>query len=57
MIYFGKELQDRVHGLLHESLSRLGMLGLGRRETIRFSTHEKLYEPLDAEEKLYRRVS
>jgi chemotaxis protein methyltransferase CheR len=55
MIYFNKSLQDRVHGLIHGSLARLGVLGLGLRETIRLSPHEQDYEALDAAERIYRK--
>jgi chemotaxis protein methyltransferase CheR len=33
MIYFNKALQARVHALLYHSLARLGVLGLGRRNS------------------------
>jgi chemotaxis protein methyltransferase CheR len=56
MIYFNRELQARVHGLLYGSLATLGYLGLGRSETLRFSTHESCYEPLPGRERLYRKV-
>jgi chemotaxis protein methyltransferase CheR len=57
MIYFNKTLQDRVHGLLHHSLSRFGVLGLGRKESIRFAPHEACYDILDDAERLYRKVA
>ena len=57
MIYFNRELQERVHGLLLESLAMFGILGLGSRESLRFLTQERRYEPLVASEKLYRRVA
>ncbi|MBI5518399.1 MAG: protein-glutamate O-methyltransferase CheR [Deltaproteobacteria bacterium] len=57
MIYFNKSLQDRVHGLLYRSLSRLGVLGLGRKESLRFTPHETFYEALDEPERLYRRAT
>ena len=57
MIYFGKELQARVHGLLHESLGVFGYLGIGKRESLKFTPHEGCYEQVDAEEKIYRRVT
>ena len=57
MIYFGKELQARVHGLLHESLGVFGYLGIGRRESLKFTPYEGCYEQVDAEEKIYRRVA
>ncbi len=57
MIYFDKALQDRVHALFHESLLRLGFLGLGKRESMRFTPHEDRYEAVDAAEKLFRKVA
>ena len=57
MIYFDKVLQERVHGLLHDSLATFGVLGLGRKESVRFSGHEAGYEALDPVEKLYRKVA
>jgi chemotaxis protein methyltransferase CheR len=56
MIYFDRPLQQRVHGLFHESLERFGILALGHRESIRFTGFESCYEELDAQEKLYRKV-
>ena len=56
MIYFSAPLQHRVHGLFYDSLATLGYLGLGRGETIRFSTHEGRYEAVSARERLYRKV-
>src|SRR5262249_16229503 len=35
MIYFDETLQQRVHRLLHASLRRYGVLGLGRKESLR----------------------
>ncbi len=57
MIYFGKELQDRVQALFYESLETFGVLGLGQKESIRFSPYEDQFEELDARERLYRKVS
>src|SRR6478672_7586035 len=56
MIYFDRKLQDHVHKLFFESLVTFGVLGLGHKESIRFSPHEKGYEELDASEKLYRKI-
>ena len=56
MIYFNKELQDRVHGLLYQSLVRLGILGLGRKESLRFTPHETDYSEVDLGQRLYRRM-
>jgi chemotaxis protein methyltransferase CheR len=57
MIYFDRTLQNRVHELFYESLVRLGVLGLGAKETIHFSPFEEGYQELDPGEKLYRKVS
>jgi chemotaxis protein methyltransferase CheR len=57
MIYFNRQLQERTHGLLHASLGMFGLLGLGARESLRFMPQERMYEPLVAGERLYRRVA
>jgi chemotaxis protein methyltransferase CheR len=56
MIYFDRPLQNRVHALFHSSLERFGILGVGHKESIRFTGFEDRYEELDAHEKLYRKV-
>jgi chemotaxis protein methyltransferase CheR len=56
MIYFDKELQERAHKLFYESLCKFGILGLGAKESLRFSPYEEKYEALDSRNKLYRRV-
>jgi chemotaxis protein methyltransferase CheR len=56
MIYFDKPLQDRVHRLFYDSLTHLGILALGHKETISFTPHEPDFEVLDAEERVYRRI-
>jgi chemotaxis protein methyltransferase CheR len=57
MIYFDRALQNRVHRLFYDSLVHLGVLGLGHKESIRFSPCEDQYEELDPVEKLYRKVA
>jgi chemotaxis protein methyltransferase CheR len=57
MIYFDRELQDRVHVLFHESLETFGILALGHKESINFTLVADRYEALDAEERLYRKVA
>jgi len=53
LIYFGRPLQGRVHALFTTSLSRFGVLGLGRKETIDAAGFEALDEP----ERIYRRTA
>ena len=56
MIYFNRELQNRVHGLLYDSLAVFGVLGLGMKETIKFTSHQESYKELDAAARLYRKI-
>ncbi|HEY8176173.1 MAG TPA: protein-glutamate O-methyltransferase CheR [Gemmatimonadaceae bacterium] len=56
LIYFDKELQNRVHSLFYDSLVRLGVLCLGSKESLKFSRYESCYERLDTTEKVYRKV-
>ena len=55
LIYFERALQDRAIGLFGDALCRRGFLGLGAKETLRFSAHEGLFEPFAPKEKWYRR--
>ena len=56
MIYFDRSLQERVFSLFHESLIRLGVLALGHKETIRFSSTADQYEELDFRERIWRKA-
>ena len=56
MIYFDRKLQDRVHALFYESLVPFGFLGLGSKESLRFSKYETCYEEIDTRDKIYRRI-
>lgn len=56
LIYFDKDLQNRVHSLFYDSLVRLGVLCLGSKESLKFSKYEPCYERLDTSEKVYRKV-
>jgi chemotaxis protein methyltransferase CheR len=56
MIYFRKSLQERVHQLLYDSLAMFGMLGLGSKESLQFTAHERDYEQLEPGWRLYRRI-
>lgn len=57
LIYFDRELQQRVHGLFYDSLAMFGILGLGSKESLKFSKYEPCYEKLHPREKLYRKAS
>jgi chemotaxis protein methyltransferase CheR len=55
MIYFNEHLQNRVHKLLWASLRRYGVLGLGKKETLRATPHQHDYEIIDESERIFRR--
>ncbi len=57
MIYFSRELQERVHGLFYRSLPHLGILALGKKESLRLSEWEQKYEAVNPREKIFRRVA
>jgi chemotaxis protein methyltransferase CheR len=46
LIYFNKELRNRVHNLLFESLCPFGILSLGENESLYFTSHEMDYRNL-----------
>ncbi|MDE3090325.1 MAG: protein-glutamate O-methyltransferase CheR [Chloroflexota bacterium] len=56
MIYFNQSLQNRVHKLLYDSLAIGGILGLGSKESLTFTPHERDYEVVDERGKLWRKV-
>jgi chemotaxis protein methyltransferase CheR len=56
MIYFNRELQNRVHELLYRSLIHLGILCLGEKENLHFTPHEDDYTAVDDQKCLYRKI-
>ena len=56
LIYFNNALQDRVQQLFLESMEMFGVLGLGKKETIRYTAVADKYEELDPDERIYRRI-
>jgi chemotaxis protein methyltransferase CheR len=56
MIYFTRQLQNRVHQLLFESLCGLGFLCLGNKENLKFTSCENNYRELDPYEKIYQKL-
>jgi chemotaxis protein methyltransferase CheR len=55
LIYFNRDLQNRVIRLLYESLLPGGILCLGTKETLIFSEHRSKYVQLD-KLKIYRKI-
>jgi chemotaxis protein methyltransferase CheR len=56
LIYFNRELQDRVFKLFNDSLVPLGYLGLGKKETLGMTAISKEYEFIDKENRIYRKI-
>ncbi|MRI16306.1 CheR family methyltransferase, partial [Vibrio cholerae] len=55
LIYFDRALQDRALGLFHEALCRKGFLGMGSKESLRFSSHAQTFDELVAPERIYQK--
>lgn len=55
LIYFDRELQDRALGLFRDALCRKGFLGLGSKESLRFSSHAGEFEELVPQDRLYQK--
>ncbi len=56
LIYFNRELEPHVGRLLNQSLVMLGFLGLGAKESLKFSADELCFEEVDARNKIYRKT-
>ncbi|HTE12968.1 MAG TPA: protein-glutamate O-methyltransferase CheR [Chitinophagaceae bacterium] len=55
LIYFDRELQERVLQLFDKSLDSLGFLALGSKESLRFSVIASHYKQTDNKEKIWRK--
>lgn len=55
LIYFNRELQDRAIGLFKDSLVRKGFLGLGARESLRFSAYSADFSDFARAERIYQK--
>ncbi len=55
LIYFNKDLQNRVLKLFYESLCHYGILCLGSKESLQFSDYADYFEALVRHEKIYKR--
>lgn len=56
LIYFDRELQDRVLGLFDDSLVDNGFLCLGKRESLMFSAVKDQFEPVDQTYKIFKKT-
>ncbi|MFY3386729.1 CheR family methyltransferase [Paracidovorax sp. MALMAid1276] len=55
LIYFERDLQNRALGLFRESLCHRGFLGLGSKESLRFSAHSEAFDDFVLEDRIYRK--
>jgi chemotaxis protein methyltransferase CheR len=56
LTHFNRSLVYRAHQVVFESLVRLGYLGVGTKETLRYTPHQRAYEQVDTSEQFYRRL-
>jgi chemotaxis protein methyltransferase CheR len=55
LIYFNRELQDRAVGLFREALCRGGFLGIGAKESLRFSPHAAAFADFAREDRIFQK--
>ena len=55
LIYFNRALQDRAIGLFRESLCRQGFLGIGAKESLRFSSQAGAFLDFVAAERIFQK--
>ncbi len=56
LIYFDKELQDKVLSLFNNSIIKRGFLCLGTKESVQFSDIAENYEVIDKKMKIYKKA-
>ncbi len=55
LIYFERDLQSRALGLFHDALVHRGFLGLGARESLRFSSQAGNFDDFVLDDRIYRK--
>ena len=55
LIYFNRALQDRAVGLFRDALCRRGFLGLGAKESLRFSAHAPRFDEFVPRDRIYQK--
>jgi chemotaxis protein methyltransferase CheR len=55
LIYFNRTLQDRALGLFSEALCHGGFLGIGAKESLRFSAHARAFVELAQEDRIFQK--
>jgi chemotaxis protein methyltransferase CheR len=55
LIYFNRVLQDRAVGLFRDALCRKGFLGIGSKESLRFSSHTDAFTEVVREDRIFQK--
>jgi chemotaxis protein methyltransferase CheR len=55
LIYFERALQSRAYALFHDALAPRGFLGIGSKESLRFSKVNAKFEEFAQAERIYRK--
>ena len=55
LIYFNRDLQDRAIGLFRDALCRKGFLGIGSKESLRFSAHRDSFIDLVPNDRIFQK--
>ncbi|MGB3582536.1 MAG: CheR family methyltransferase, partial [Roseiarcus sp.] len=55
LIYFDRALQNRAVGLFKDSLARRAFLGIGARESLRFTEHAGAFVEFARDERIYQK--
>jgi chemotaxis protein methyltransferase CheR len=55
LIYFDRNLQNKVQNLFHASLTNGGVLGLGNKESLRFTELHLAYSELDKKQRIFKK--
>ncbi|MBB5206501.1 CheR family methyltransferase [Chiayiivirga flava] len=56
LIYFDRGLQDRAVRLFRDALCLKGFLGIGARESLRFTSYAAAFEPVSQEHRVFQKV-
>jgi chemotaxis protein methyltransferase CheR len=56
LIYFNRDLQDKVIGLFNDSLPNLGYLALGSKESLSFSNYNMNFKTIDKKHRIWQKV-
>lgn len=56
LIYFNKDLQNKVINLFYDSLLHSGYLCLGTKESLKFTQYDKLFNDTDSKQKIFKKL-